>query len=154
GYRDSATNDDAILQAPGQPATGNGDVLPLAGAAPSVSQSAPAPVAVDGYEVYEGLGQGGMDVVYRARQLGLTRLVALKMILHAAYAGPDERRRFHSEAEAIARLRQPHIVQIYEVGEAGGLPYFSLEYCEGGSLEQKLDGTPWEAKPAAQLVET
>jgi serine/threonine-protein kinase len=109
---------------------------------------------VPGYEVYEVLGQGGMGVVYLARQLGLGRPVALKMILHAAYAGPEERRRFHSEAEAIARVQHPHIVQIYEVGEAGGLPYFSLEFCPGGSLEDKLDGTPWEARPAAQLIET
>jgi WD40 repeat protein len=94
-----------------------------------------------------------MGVVYRARQVGLGRVVALKMILHAEHAGEDQRRRFRAEAEAVARLQHPHVVQIHEVGEAGGLPFFSLEYCAGGSLEKKLNGTPWEARPAAELVE-
>jgi WD40 repeat protein/tetratricopeptide (TPR) repeat protein len=110
--------------------------------------------AVPGYELLEVVGKGGMGVVYRARQLGLGRIVALKMILHAEYAGADDRRRFQGEAEAVARLQHRHIVQIHEVGEAGGVPYFSLEYCSGGSLEEQLDGTPWEAPRAAQLVET
>jgi tetratricopeptide (TPR) repeat protein len=110
--------------------------------------------AVPGYEVYEVLGKGGMGIVYRARQLGLDRVVALKMILHAEHASAEARQRFQREAQAIARLQQAHIVQIHEVGQAGGLPYFSLEYCAGGSLEKKLDGTPWEARPAAELVHT
>jgi WD40 repeat protein len=109
---------------------------------------------VVGYEVLGVLGRGGMGVVYRARQLGLGRIVALKRILHAEYAGPEARRRFQAEAESIARLHHPHIVQIHEVGEAGGLAFFSLEYCGGGSLEERLDGTPWEAQRAARLIET
>jgi WD40 repeat protein len=109
---------------------------------------------VAGYEVLGVLGRGGMGVVYRARQLGLGRIVALKRILHAEYAGPEARRRFQAEAESIARLQHPHIVQIHEVGEAGGLAFFSLEYCGGGSLEERLDGTPWEAPRAARLIET
>jgi tetratricopeptide (TPR) repeat protein len=109
---------------------------------------------VPGYEILGVLGKGGMGVVYRARQLGLGRLVALKMILHAGHAGPDERQRFLAEAEAVARLQHANIVQVHEVGEHQGLAYFSLEFCPGGSLERRLDGTPWEAKRAAQLVET
>jgi WD40 repeat protein len=109
--------------------------------------------AVPGYEVYEVLGRGGMGVVYKARQTALNRVVALKMILHAEYAGTDERQRFQTEAEVVARLQHPHVVQIYEVGAAAGVPYFSLEYCGGGSLADQLDGTPWQAKPAARLVE-
>jgi tetratricopeptide (TPR) repeat protein len=111
-------------------------------------------VVVPGYEVLEVLGRGGMGVVYRARQLGLGRVVALKMILHAEHADEEQRRRFRSEAEAVARLQHPHIVQIHEMGQTGDLPYYSLEYCSGGSLADQIRGTPWEAQRAAPLVET
>jgi WD40 repeat protein len=95
-----------------------------------------------------------MGVVYRARQAALDRLVALKMILHAEHAGQAERRRFQTEAQAVARLQHPNIVQVYEVGESAGRPYFSLEFCGGGSLADQFDGTPWEAQRAARLVQT
>jgi serine/threonine-protein kinase len=95
-----------------------------------------------------------MGVVYKARQTALGRVVALKMILHAEHAGDDLRRRFRTEAEAVARLQHPNIVGVYDVGECGGLPYFALEFCGGGSLAGQLDGTPWAAKRAAELVTT
>jgi serine/threonine-protein kinase len=95
-----------------------------------------------------------MGVVYQARQRGLNRLVALKMILAGARAGAQELARFRMEAEAVARLRCPHIVQVYEVGEQDGLPFFSLEYVEGGTLDQKLNGTPLPPRQAAELVAT
>jgi WD40 repeat protein/tetratricopeptide (TPR) repeat protein/tRNA A-37 threonylcarbamoyl transferase component Bud32 len=95
-----------------------------------------------------------MGVVYKARQTKLDRLVALKMILSGGHAGEADRTRFKTEAEAIARLQHPNIVQIYEIGEQDGLPYFSLEFCGGGSLEKKLNGTPLPPKKAAALVET
>jgi WD40 repeat protein/tetratricopeptide (TPR) repeat protein len=95
-----------------------------------------------------------MGVVYQARQVSLNRLVALKMILAGGHAGAEHRARFRSEAEAVARLQHPHIVQIYEVGEQDGRPYFSLELMDGGNLDRRLNGTPQPARQAAQLVET
>jgi serine/threonine-protein kinase len=93
-----------------------------------------------------------MGVVYKARQRGLKRLVALKMILADRHAGEEERARFRAEAEAIAELRHPNIVQVYEVGEDGGRPYFSLEYIDGDSLARKIDGTPQPPRQAAELT--
>src|SRR2546421_734060 len=82
----------------------------------------------------------------QAHQQRLNRTVALKMILAGGHAGRDELERFRIEAEAIARLQHPNIVQIFEVGEHGGLPYFALEFCAGGTLAYKLAGTPQPAK--------
>jgi WD40 repeat protein/tRNA A-37 threonylcarbamoyl transferase component Bud32 len=112
-----------------------------------------APVAeVPGYELLGELGRGGMGVVYKARQIKLNRLVALKMILAGAHAGPTQLARFRTEAEAVARLQHPNVVQIYEIGEHGGLPFFSLEFVDGGSLSDKLAEAPLAARPAAELV--
>lgn len=106
------------------------------------------------YEIQCELGRGGMGVVYKAKQAGLDRTVALKMILHATHAGDHERQRFLTEAKAVAQLQHPNIVQIYEIGEHDGLPYFSLEFCSGGNLAEKLHGTPLTPTDAAQLAET
>jgi serine/threonine-protein kinase len=93
-----------------------------------------------------------MGVVYKARHLALNRIVALKMIRNAELAGDEERRRFEAEALAVAQLQHPHIVPIYEVGQCNGLPFLSLEFCPGGSLADKLDGTPLQPKEAAALA--
>jgi serine/threonine protein kinase/WD40 repeat protein len=120
------------------------------------SRDAPAPPveAVPGYEILKELGRGGMGVVYQARQTKLNRIVALKMILSGGHAGLAELARFRTEAEAIARLQHPGIVAIHEIGEHQGKPYFSLEYCAGGSLDRKLAGTPLDPTEAARLVQT
>jgi hypothetical protein len=108
---------------------------------------------VPGYDIIEEIGRGGMGIVYQALQLGLNRTVALKMVLSGLQAGPKDLARFRAEAAALARLQHPNIVQIYEVGEAGGRPYFALEFVAGGSLAQHLHGTPQPVRAAAQLVE-
>lgn len=123
-------------------------------AIPAFGESRSTPSEMRGYEILCELGRGGMGVVYKARQIGLNRLVALKMVLSGVYASQQERARFRTEAEAVARLQHPNIVQIYEIGEHEGQPFFSLEFCEGGSLAEQLDGTPVPARQAANLVET
>jgi hypothetical protein len=113
----------------------------------------PVGPAIPGYEFLGFLGRGGMGVVFQARQTALDRLVAVKVMLHAEYAGKEERRRFHTEARAVAQLQHPNIVQIFEIGEHQGVPYFTLEFCGGGSLDRKLADGPLEPREAAALVE-
>jgi WD40 repeat protein/predicted Ser/Thr protein kinase len=113
----------------------------------------PVPTALPGYEILEELGRGGMGVVYKARQLALDRLVALKMILSLAPTRPDQLARFRIEAESLARLHHPNIVQIYEIGEHEGRPYFAMEYIDGPSLARQHAGVPQPLPAAAHLVE-
>ena len=108
---------------------------------------------VPGYEILGELGRGGMGVVYKARHLQLNRIVALKMVLAAGHAGSQERSRFLTEAEAVAALQHPNIVQVFDFGQHDGLPYMALEYVNGGSLNDRLrDGLPRPLE-AAWLVE-
>jgi serine/threonine protein kinase len=125
--------------------------LPAVTQPEQVARPAALPV-IDGYEMGEVLGRGGMGLVVKARQKTLKRDVALKIVLSGAHAGAEERARFHTEAEAVARLHHPGIVQIYEVGEQAGCPYLALEFVSGGSLAQQLDGTPMPPRRAAQLL--
>jgi serine/threonine-protein kinase len=107
---------------------------------------------IGGYEVQEMLGRGGMGVVYKAWHLRLNRPVALKMLLAGAYALPEELERFLREAETVAGLRHANIVQVHEAGEVDGRPYYTMEFVEGGSLAQKMAGTPQQPREAAALV--
>jgi tetratricopeptide (TPR) repeat protein len=109
---------------------------------------------VPGYEILGELGRGGMGVVFKARHLALDRVVALKISLAGDLAGPGDRERLLAEARSVARLQHPNIVQIHEVGEHNGQPFFSLEFCPGGSLEKKLGGSPVLPAEAAVVVET
>src|SRR3954469_17950439 len=120
-------------------------------AAPSAWMAPRVPTPA-GYEVLGELGRGGVGVVYKARQTSLGRLVALKLLKVGAPARPEEVARFFQEAEAVARLQHPHLVQIYEVGRHGELPFLALEYVDGGSLAQRLAGTPQPPRQAAELV--
>ncbi len=107
-----------------------------------------------GYEIIDELGRGGMGVVYRALQSGLSRTVALKMILAGPHANQKDLDRFRQEAEAVARLRHPNIVQIYDIGEADGLPYFALEFVEEGNLGKRIRGEPQQLDSTVRLIET
>jgi tetratricopeptide (TPR) repeat protein/tRNA A-37 threonylcarbamoyl transferase component Bud32 len=111
-------------------------------------------VDVEGYEILGELGRGGMGVVYKARHLKLNRIVALKMIRAGGQAGREELMRFRIEAEAVARMQHPNIVQVFEVGEHEGQPFFSLEFVDGGSLVQKFEGAGMPARQTAEVVET
>jgi serine/threonine protein kinase/WD40 repeat protein/tetratricopeptide (TPR) repeat protein len=106
------------------------------------------------YEILEVLGHGGMGVVYKARQRRLNRVVALKMLLHDKQLSANDLARFHAEAQAVARLTHPNIVQIYEVGEQPGQAFLALEFVDGPSLAEHLTGTPQPPQTAALLIET
>jgi serine/threonine protein kinase len=119
--------------------------LPYGGAIPTVP----------GYDLLEPLGEGGMGVVWKARQTKLNRLVALKMVLGEQRAGSKELIRFLAEAEAVAAVKHPHVVQVYDYGEANGRPILGIEYLPCGSLADRLKQTGrLDPKAAAELVAT
>jgi WD40 repeat protein/tRNA A-37 threonylcarbamoyl transferase component Bud32 len=107
-----------------------------------------------GYQILDELGRGGMGVVYKARQVRLNRLVALKMILAGVRASPGQLARFRREVETVARLQHPNLVQVYEVGEQEGRPYFAMEFVDGGSLDLRIEGRPQPPRQSAELVAT
>ncbi|MEI7688116.1 MAG: serine/threonine-protein kinase, partial [Planctomycetota bacterium] len=106
------------------------------------------------YEIIRELGRGGMGVVYKARHRRLKRLVAIKMFHPGRQPTPRERARFRTEAEAVARLAHPNVVQIFEIGEESGMPFLAIELAENGTLQDKLLDRPFEAGVAAELIET
>lgn len=108
---------------------------------------------IGGYEILQEIGRGGMGVVYRARQLGLNRIVALKVI-QAANVSPGQQSRFRAEAVAIAQLAHPNIVRVIEIGEQDDDHFISLEYAAEGSLDRKLLSGPFAIRAAAEVVET
>jgi eukaryotic-like serine/threonine-protein kinase len=118
-----------------------------------VAGDAPEQPTVPGYEIIAELGRGGMGVVYLARQHSLKRLVALKMILAGAHGDAMTKIRFLTEAEAIARLTHPNVVQIHEIGEHQGRPFLALEYVAGGGLEKRVGVADMTEREAARLVE-
>jgi serine/threonine protein kinase/WD40 repeat protein len=116
----------------------------------TVAQPKPPP----GYQLLEELGRGGMGVVFKARQIGLDRLVALKMIRSGELADPVERARFEEEARAIGQLSHPNIIQVYEVGKTESGPFLALEYIPGDNLAESLRDSPLPSRAAATLMAT
>jgi hypothetical protein len=110
--------------------------------------------AIPGYDVLEELGRGGMGVVYKARQLSLNRIVALKMLLPARPDGNEMIARFGTEVETQARLQHPNIITIYDIGADASQPYFTMEYIDGPSLARLLDSRPQDPLGSARLIET
>ena len=108
--------------------------------------------AVAGFEILSELGHGGMGIVYKARHLRLKRLVALKVIRYGRHRNPEDLARFQIEAEVVARLNHPNIVRIYEIGKAGRVPFVALELLEGGTLKDRLAGTPQPLRETAVLL--
>jgi eukaryotic-like serine/threonine-protein kinase len=121
--------------------------------APRANAEGPLP-EIPGYELLSELGRGGAGVVYHARHCTLGRPVAIKMLHHSLFPTETDRRRLRAEAEAVARLQHPNVVQLYETGEVGGSPYLVLEYVSGGTLESHLGGRPQPPTAAAALVKT
>lgn len=128
----------------------------------SVAKSAPttsresgqrAPLSLPGYEVLEELGRGGMGVVYKARQVALDRLVALKMIRSAAIADSNQLARFKTEAAALAQMQHPNIVQVFEIGQHQDMPFLSMEFVAGVTLSSAIETHPLSPQQAASLVE-
>jgi serine/threonine-protein kinase len=110
------------------------------------------PFRVGDYEILSEIGRGGMGVVFRARQISLDRIVALKMILAGELASPADVARFRAEAEAAARLQHPNITPVFEVGEHRGQPYFSMQLVEGTTLARRIAEGPLSAREAAALL--
>src|SRR5207253_3042581 len=109
--------------------------------------------SVPGYEILRELGRGGMGVVYEARQVKLNRVVALKMVLGEGRADSPGLIRFLAEAEAVAAVKHPNVVQVYDLGHEDGRPYYAMEYVDGGSLAERLKaGGRLAARDAAGLV--
>ncbi len=130
-----------------------GELFPSAGAdEPDAGGGDPPLPQIPGHAIEGVLGRGGMGIVYRAHQQSLHRDVAVKVLLLGVHASAAELARFRREAQVVAALQHPNIVQVFDTGEADGWPFFTMELMEGGSLADRLQGEPWAARDAATLV--
>jgi serine/threonine-protein kinase len=136
----------AIALEPGEPTVTDGG--------PRVREELRLPLSFGTHLLLEQLEPGGMGIVYKSRQESLKRVVALKVIKGAALASSEARARFCTEAETLARMRHANVVQIHEFGEYQGEPFFTMEWLDGGTLADRLDGRPQDEREAAQLLRT
>jgi hypothetical protein len=150
---DRAGSETATIAPPTRAPVAEPATLPHAPGGQTLPDAGEAHGYIPGYEVLEVLGRGAMGVVYKARQTNLNRFVAVKVVLAGGHASGVDLARFLAESETVARMQHPNIVQIFERGQQGGLPYFTLEFLEGGNLAQKLGGTPMLPAAAADLME-
>ncbi len=147
---DAVAEASTILEPSGSHAAADRAVpLPAGSFVPGVT---PLPASFDDYELLDEIGRGGMGIVYRARQKSLGRIVAVKMLLRRDLATAADLARFRSEAEAAARLDHPGIVSIFEVGECGGHPFYSMRYIEGTTLAKRLAEGPVPLRETAGLL--
>jgi serine/threonine-protein kinase len=129
--------------------------MPRSPASPVADAPAdPSPTRFGDYELLEPIAQGGMGAIYKARQAGINRVVALKMILAGRFAAPQEVQRFRAEAEAVGALDHPGIVPVYDVGEHEGRPYFTMKHVAGGSLASRMREFTPDPRKAASLLAT
>jgi serine/threonine protein kinase len=128
------------------------DSVERAASAPSRPPTFEPRQRVGDYEILEEIGRGGMGVVFRARQISLGRIVALKMILRGELASAADLTRFRGEAESAARLHHPHVTAVYEIGDHEGQPFFSMQFVEGTTLARRVAEGPLPAREAASLL--
>jgi len=143
---------DAATEAPQEPPTSDD----LAGGPGGSPVHAPLPLPRSrfaNYDLLEEIGRGGMGAVFKARDIRLGRIVALKMILGGTLARPDDLQRFKTEASAAAQLQHPNIVSLFEVGAQADQPYFSMEYISGTSLSERVSLGPLPGRRAAVYLE-
>ena len=144
----SRSADDAKPEAQEADVASNGSDSGGAGARRPIT-----PVRFGDYELLAEIGRGGMGVVYKARQISLNRVVALKMILRGESAAPADVARFRAEAQSVARLEHPQIVPVYEVGENDGQLYFTMKCIVGDTLSRRLEEGPLPAREIARMLE-
>jgi serine/threonine protein kinase/tetratricopeptide (TPR) repeat protein len=141
-----------IIRLNGDLSLATGPTLPTVLSVPPIAELLAASVQVPGYEILEELGRGGMGVVYKARQTSLNRLVALKVLIGGRHAGMIEKARFQLEAEAVARLQHPNIVQVFHFGTQADIDYIAFEYVEGPTVRRYQQSKPIEPRAAARIA--
>ncbi len=146
--RAAGTTDDRTL--PHAPPDGPGETG--AGLSVTFPGGFKPPVEFGGYQLLEELGQGGMGIVFRAREQARGRIVALKRLIHGTGSSVQDVERFRVEIQAAGHLAHPHIVPIFQVGEIEGQPFFTMQYIEGTTLARKLVEGPMPGLEAARLL--
>ncbi len=138
----------------GTPIRGRVDLTPTLATPSSISTPLPVapPTGLAGYQILEEIAHGGMGVVYKARQIGLDRIVALKVMIAGEHASPEMLERFQREAKSAARLQHPNIVQIYDVGRDGAKHFFTMRHVDGPPLAERIRRKELTPRRAVELA--